>query len=101
MAVQEFQCAVSNFEMITPTVFKLSFMPKTEFIFKAGQFLSIVIPSAGPSGKDIRRAYSIASTPEMVPMHISIKIVEGGPGTRYLSALRPGDTFRCFGAYKN
>src|SRR5262249_48656966 len=67
--------------------------------FIAGQFVSVVIPGAGPNGRDLRRAYSIASPPERRPIELCIKLVEGGPGTNYLNKLRPGDKFKAFAPY--
>jgi len=100
MAATEFHCVVKSFQMLTPTVFELTFEPReTPFPFEAGQFISIVIPGAGPKGRDLRRAYSIASAPEKSPVELCVKLVEGGPGTNYLYKLRPGDEFRGFAPY--
>ncbi|MBI2712625.1 MAG: FAD-dependent oxidoreductase [Bdellovibrio sp.] len=95
----EYQCTVTSFRWLTPTVFETTFEPQKPLEFKAGQFVSIVIPGAGPGGRDLRRAYSIASPPETRPVELCIKIVEDGPGTNYLAKLRPGDTFRAFAPY--
>ena len=95
----EFQCQVKSFKMLTPTVFQTSFETHQALSFKAGQFISIVIPGAGPKGRDLRRAYSIASPPEKSEIELCIKIVEEGPGTSFLRRLRPGDTFRGFAPY--
>jgi CDP-4-dehydro-6-deoxyglucose reductase len=62
--------------------------------FKAGQYMSIVIPGAGPGGRNLRRAYSIASPPETDQVELCVKLVDGGPGTTYLNKLRPGDEFQ-------
>ena len=85
--------------MLTPTVFELAFETNNPITFLAGQFASIVIPGAGPKGRDLRRAYSIASSPEVRPIELCVKIFEDGPGTQYLNRLRPGDTFRAFAPY--
>lgn len=105
MAATEFHCEVKSFRMLTPTVFEICFDPKPsqpgqpEFAFEAGQFVSIVIPGAGPKGRDLRRAYSIASGPEVRPVELCVKLVEEGPGTNYLYKLRTGDIFRGFAPY--
>lgn len=83
---------------MTPTVFELGFEPNIPLEFEAGQFISIVIPGAGPKGRDLRRAYSIASPPG-APISLCIKLVEGGPGTNYLYRLRPGDSFKGYAPY--
>lgn len=101
MAAIEFSCTVKGFRMLTPTVFELTFDTDKDFTFEAGQFVSIVIPGAGPKGRDLRRAYSIASAPEVKPVELCVKLVEEGPGTNYLYKLRPGDVFRGFAPYGN
>jgi ferredoxin-NADP reductase len=99
MPAKEYQCEVKSFKMITPTVFELGFETTEPVEFEAGQFFSIVIPGAGPKGRDLRRAYSIASPPERRPIELCVKLVEGGPGTNFLIKLRPGDKFRAFATY--
>ena len=99
MAATEVQCKVTGFKMLTPTVFEILFEPEPQVEFKAGQFVSIVIPGAGPNGRDLRRAYSIASEPKARPVELCVKLVEDGPGTNYLYKLRPGVNFRGFAPY--
>lgn len=65
-----------------------------EFNFEAGQYISIVIPGAGPGGRNLRRAYSIASPPEWNEVELCVKLVEGGPGTNYLNSLKVGTEFQ-------
>jgi len=96
---REFRCEVKFFRNITPTVFELGFETNDPVVFKAGQFFSIVIPGAGPGGRDLRRAYSIASPPETRPIELCVKLVDGGPGTTYLNTLKTGDTFRAIAPY--
>ena len=95
----QYQCKVASFKWLTPTVFETTFETDQPLEFKAGQFISIIIPGAGPGGKDLRRAYSIASAPQVHPLELCIKIVEDGPGTQFLVKLRPGDTFRALAPY--
>lgn len=99
MPAKEFQCRVERFEMLTPTVFQLAFSTPQPAGFEAGQFISIIVPGAGPNGRDLRRAYSIASGPQKDPIELCIKLVEGGPGTNYLYKMRPGSTFKGFAPY--
>jgi ferredoxin-NADP reductase len=76
-------------------VFELTFDRPQEVTFKAGQFISIIIPGAGPNGRDLRRAYSIASSPDKQSVfELSIKLVPGGPGTTYLNSLKVGQEIR-------
>src|SRR5690606_32342182 len=104
-SVTQYLCTVRSHRMITPTVFELAFdlSPISEapapFSFRAGQYISVVVPGAGPNGRDLRRAYSIASSPEQKPVELCVKIVDNGPGSNYLNRLRPGDTFKGFVPY--
>lgn len=77
---------------LTHDVFELRLERPEGFQFKPGQYLSIVIPGAGPGGRNLRRAYSIASPPEWKEVELCVKLVESGPGTNYLNKLRAGDT---------
>jgi NAD(P)H-flavin reductase len=95
----EYLCTVKSFKSLTPTVFETTFETDKPLSFVAGQFISIIIPGAGPKGRDLRRAYSIASAPEGRPIELCIKLVEDGPGTQYIYRLRPGDTFKGWAPY--
>lgn len=95
----EYLCTVGSHRMLTPTVFETTFVPDKPLHFKAGQFVSVIIPGAGPKGRDLRRAYSIASSPETSPIELCIKIVEEGPGTQYLNKLRPKSEFKVMAPY--
>ena len=99
MGATEFRCTVKGFRMLTPTVFETVFDTDQPLSFIAGQFISIVIPGAGPKGRDLRRAYSIASSPEIRPIELCVKLVEDGPGTNYLYDLKEGAEFRGFAPY--
>jgi CDP-4-dehydro-6-deoxyglucose reductase len=105
MPAFEYNCLVKSFKQVTPTVFEIAFVPQPareqspEFQFEAGQFVSVIVPKAGPNGRDLRRAYSIASSPEARPVELCVKLVEGGPGTNYLYRLREGDQFKGFAPY--
>ncbi len=90
---------VASYKLIKRTeqaqdTFELTFeRPAGDFL--PGQFISIIIPGAGPGGRDLRRAYSIASPPQFQGrFELSIKLVQGGPGTTYLNSLKAGDEIR-------
>lgn len=93
MAAIKYQCTVQKYQALSPTVFEILFSVDQPLTFEAGQFISVVVPGAGPNGRDLRRAYSIASAPEQSPIELCVKLVEEGPGTNYLNKLRPGDVF--------
>lgn len=96
---QEIACTVVGKKMIAKGVFELKFTTDPNLSFRAGQFISIVIPKASTSGRDLRRAYSIASAPHVDPLELCITRVEGGPGTTYLYSLNQGDQFKAFFPY--
>jgi ferredoxin-NADP reductase len=82
---------------LTRDVIEFLFEAEPSFHFQPGQFISIVIPGAGPGGRDLRRAYSIASSPELSRdgkpvFELCVKLVEGGPGTTYLNSLKIGES---------
>jgi NAD(P)H-flavin reductase len=95
----ELSCLVIFNRMVTPTVFEIGFETTPSFEFKAGQFVSVIVPGAGPQGRDLRRAYSIASWPGKNPVELCIRLVEGGPGTQYLHKLKVGDRFKSWAPY--
>ena len=99
MKATEFKCQVKSNRMLTPTVFELTFDTEQPLEFKAGQFVSVIVPGAGPKGRDLRRAYSIASSPELRPIELCVKLVEDGPGTNYLYGLHGGAEFRGVAPY--
>lgn len=105
MAATEYRCRVKSFKMLTPTVFEITFDAEKnqpehpDFQFEGGQFVSVIIPGAGPNGRDLRRAYSIASGPKVRPTELCVKLIDEGPGTRYLYHLREGDFFRGVAPY--
>jgi len=58
------------------------------FVFEAGQWVSLVVPTADG---DLRRAYSIASPPDgSSRFEIAVTRVVSGPGSTYLHAVQPG-----------
>ncbi len=84
---------------LTHDVVEFHFQPTPSFHFEPGQFVSVLIPGAGPGGRDLRRAYSIASEPEKAVLELCVKIVEGGPGTQYLNQLKIGDSIKGIAPY--
>ncbi|SCE65513.1 ring-1,2-phenylacetyl-CoA epoxidase subunit PaaE [Micromonospora viridifaciens] len=74
------------------------------FAFSAGQHLTVRLPagdgltgSSGAGGEDVRRSYSICSTPQELARHgrlrIGVREIPGGAFSAYAcGALRDGDT---------
>ncbi|MCM0604683.1 MAG: FAD-dependent oxidoreductase [Xanthomonadaceae bacterium] len=90
----DLNCTIEDISWLTPTIFQLSFKCTPEFDHLPGQFMSIIIPGAGPQGRDLRRAYSIASSPGKALTQLCIRKIDGGPGTSYLGGLKPGSQFK-------
>ncbi|GAA2220145.1 1,2-phenylacetyl-CoA epoxidase subunit PaaE [Micromonospora olivasterospora] len=75
---------------------------RAAFAFRAGQHLTVRRPAdpagdAGAAGEDVRRSYSICSTPDELARHgrlrIGVREVPGGAFSTYAcGALRGGDT---------
>lgn len=86
-------------------MFELSFKPDRALNFRAGQYVSVVVPrtvsgsTESQLATDLRRAYSIASAPNSIEIQLCIQKVGSGPGSLYLSNLRPGDEFLCYAPY--
>lgn len=69
--------------------FEIPLQLKGEFNFKAGQYITI---KHTREGEEIRRAYSICSTPESGKLRVGIKKVAGGTFSVYANeALAAGD----------
>jgi CDP-4-dehydro-6-deoxyglucose reductase len=94
MATGELHCIVRSFEKLTPTVYQLKFDTEPAMTFEAGQFMQLLIPGAGPRGRDLERPYSLASAPDQRPFELCIKTIEEGPGSSFLGTLREGSQFR-------
>ena len=84
---------------LTHDVIELHFEFTPSFHFFPGQFVSVLVPGAGPGGRDLRRAYSIASEPEKAKVELCVKLVEGGPGTTYLNSLKIGESLNGIAPY--
>ena len=71
-------------------VFDIPLELKNEFQFKAGQYLNIKKTIAG---KELRRAYSICSSPNSGELRIAIKAVDNGTFSVFANTiLKEGDT---------
>ena len=98
------EAVLTHKKQLTPDVIELHYEPLIPFDFDPGQFISIFVPGKGPGGRDLRRAYSIASAPELSRngnrlLELCIKVVEGGPGTEYLNAMKIGETLKGLAPY--
>lgn len=83
---------------LTPTVMRVRFNSKKRVPFLGGQFLSLYVPDV-PNGKIVRRAYSLASSPEELVHELCVKYLPGGLGSEFLASLRPGDSFEATAPY--
>lgn len=88
MAAVEFIGTVISFNYISPSVFVVGFKSSIPIPFRAGQFVSVIVPGAGPGERDLRRAYSITSPPEMESMEISSKKSRWRTGNLVFSEFR-------------
>jgi ferredoxin-NADP reductase len=100
-----FEARLVSARSLSPSVRALSF-ERTDgapLRFEAGQWVSFVLPNAGPAAEpgesgELRRSYSIASDPDGTPrFDIAVTHVAHGPGSSYLHALEPGATLTAIG----
>jgi ferredoxin-NADP reductase len=92
-----FDVRLSRARMLSPNVRELGFerVDGAPFDFKAGQWVSLVLPLAEG---EARRAYSIASAPDGTStFEVAITKVDGGPGSTYLHELAIGASIRAIG----
>jgi CDP-4-dehydro-6-deoxyglucose reductase len=91
-------------KFLTADVVELLYESEPAFSFLPGQFVSVIVPGKGPGGRDLRRAYSIASAPELTRagksvFELCVKLVENGPGTTYLNELPIGGSLKGLAPY--
>lgn len=96
---QEVLCTVTDHRPVAAGTFQVSFSMLPAAPFKAGQFISLVIPASELNPKDVRRAYSIASFPELGGIQLCVALVQNGPGSTFLSKLKPGQTVKAYFPY--
>jgi CDP-4-dehydro-6-deoxyglucose reductase, E3 len=92
-----FEARLAHARPLSPTVRELSFerLDGAPLTFEAGQWVTLVLPL--PEG-EVRRAYSIASSPSGTPrFDLAVTHVETGPGSTYLHQLEPGATLTAIG----
>lgn len=78
---------VLSVERPSDSLVQLRLERPADYAFEAGQFAYVFLPAGGE-----RRAYSIASAPyEMDHLALTVKRIEGGPGSNYLYGLKPGE----------
>jgi ferredoxin-NADP reductase len=69
---------------------RLRLDPPEPLAFRPGQFLSVRVGDDA-QGNRILRSYSLASSPGADEVSLILKLVEGGPGSRFFAGLQPGD----------
>jgi CDP-4-dehydro-6-deoxyglucose reductase, E3 len=95
-----FECRLRELKTLTPTVRELviDFINPNVFSFRAGQFAVIQVP--GPDGKDVPRAYSIASQGgKSYSLTLLIKLLDRGIASDYVRTLEPGASLTLTGPF--
>lgn len=99
LPVQDFVGTVQRIEPLTPTVSAFHLRLDAPLQFQAGQYVNLELPALG-----LKRAFSIASTPQQVAatqtLELQVRRVAGGAGTTWLhEQLRVGDRLPLAGPY--
>lgn len=90
MPPREYEATVSAIFQKTHDVRELHFAPDGDhFEYVAGQYIAFKVP-AEDKPKGVSRLYSICTSPSDEALGIVYNYV-GGPGTRFLQALKEGD----------
>lgn len=92
-----FEARLLDARPLSPNVRELSFerLDGAPMAFEAGQWVSLVLPLAEG---ELRRAYSIASSPNGTPrFDLAVTHVPSGPGSTYLHGLEPGARLHVIG----
>lgn len=77
------------------TVFEIS---DTTFTFSTGQFVNIMLRD--DTGKNVMRAYSIASSASHLPrFELCVKVLENGLGSGFVDRLKIGDVVNFIGPF--
>jgi len=67
---------------------------KNDYVFEAGQYITL---EKEINGKNVRRAYSLCSTPDSGDLTVSVKAVKDGLFSEYVNRqLKAGDTLKVF-----
>jgi ferredoxin-NADP reductase len=91
MAIRKTAQVVSS-EAIAPDVQLLTLEPPAPLDFVGGMYLIVDTGLVAPSGKALKRAYSILSPDDdQTRFQIAVKQVPGGMGSEWMLARRPGD----------
>lgn len=91
MKPQNYKLNVVSNTKLTEKVVLVKVKPDIDLDFKAGQYFSFKIAPG------IYRSYSVASKPMPNEMEFIVELIEGGVGSNFIKALRPGDTFEALG----
>ncbi|MDO8480935.1 MAG: FAD-binding oxidoreductase [Nanoarchaeota archaeon] len=95
MAVHRFEATIRELKELSPSVKHFRLSSPSAFTFKPGQFVVLSVPN--PSGKLVKRSYSIASPPKADEFELCVKGVPGGEASPYLFSRKEGDTLQCQG----
>ena len=93
----KFRSEVIGVKTVTHDTRCIAFSVPKNFSFAAGQFIMMVMEK---EGKETRRPYSIASSPDRKGLiELAVKEVEGGTVSTYFSSLKKGDHARFIGPF--
>ncbi len=92
--IESFSARLVLGSTLSPRVRQLTFEREDgPFDFEPGQWVSVALPVTDAAGKPVRRSYSIASAPSPGSgrFELAVTLVDEGPGSSYLHALKVGE----------
>ncbi|MFQ5531527.1 MAG: ferredoxin--NADP reductase [Candidatus Nanoarchaeia archaeon] len=93
---KQFNSNVLEVKELSPTVKVVKFSTPKDFSFSAGQYILISVPAK--EGKKIRRAYSIASNPNVKgSIELCVKHIDNGLASNFICNLKEGNEVEFFG----
>lgn len=85
---------------LTPSVRELTFRARRPFSFRPGQYLELDVPHRRPDARGTRREFSIASSPEDLPLvRIAFKDGSASSYKKALAVVEPGSDLAVTGVW--
>lgn len=85
-------------EQLKNNTYTYYFQPKSKFIYKAGQYLQLLLPHFRPDDKGSSRYFTIASSPTEKEIMITTRLVDNSSTfKKKLHSLKKDEIVFCYG----